>query len=269
MSEIRHLESLPDFEECVQLQKDTWGQEFSDVVPGSILKVSQKVGGLVAGAFDGDRMIGFVYSLLGYQGGGFIHWSHMLAVHPDARGEGLGRKLKLFQRSELLKHGVKRVYWTFDPLVAQNAHLNINRLGATIGSYVPNMYGEGTGSPLHGGGATDRCVARWELDSARVRWAVDGEVVGDRSGAVSEAPLISLPDLGETVEDLDLPETHSVRIEIPCDAVALGRQDPEKLTLWRHVVRKAFLYYLGRGYAVQSFHRNSATNSCHYFLRRP
>lgn len=269
MYEIRHLENIGEYEQCISLQRETWGEDFSDVVPGSILKVSQKIGGLLAGAFDGDRMIGFVYSLMGQQRDQFVHWSHMLAVSDGARGQGLGRRLKLFQRTELLKRGVKTVFWTYDPLVARNAHLNINKLGATIAGYVPNMYGASTGSPLHVGGETDRCIARWDLDSARVKWAVDSEMAADRSTAVGESPLLGLPDIGETVEDLELPETHSVRIAIPCDPLSLGRQDPRKLAVWRQVVRKAFLNYLERGYAVQSFHRNRATDSCFYFLRRP
>ena len=269
MADIRHFESPVDYDECVAMQKATWGESFSDVVPASILKVSQKIGGLLAGAYSDGKLVGFVYSLVGQQRGAAVHWSHMLAVADEARGEGLGRRLKLFQRTELLKRGMKTVFWTYDPLVAQNAHLNINRLGVAIAGYVPNMYGESTGSPLHGGGETDRCIARWDLDSARVKWAVDGEVVGDRSGAVTESPLVALPDIGETIEDMELPETNSVRIAIPCDTIAVGQRNPDELTTWRHVVRKAFLNYLGRSYAVQSFHRNSATDSCYYFLRRP
>jgi predicted GNAT superfamily acetyltransferase len=86
---------------------------------------------------------------------------------------------------------------------------------------------------------------------------------------VTEAPIVTLPDIGETLEELELPETNSIRIQVPCDPVVLGQKDPEQLNMWRLVVRKAFLNYLGRSYVVQSFHRNSATNSCYYFLRRP
>ena len=267
--ELRHLGSLAEFEECVALQRETWGADFSDIVPASILKITQKVGGLVAGAFDGDRLVGFVYSIVGYGNAGLIHWSHMLAVSPSARGRGLGRRLKLFQRTALLKRGVARVFWTFDPLIAQNAHLNLNRLGASIAGYVPNMYGEETGSPLHGGGETDRFVVRWDLDSSRAKWAISGEVVSDRSGAVAQSELVTLPDVGESLDDIEFPETSSVRIETPCDAVALYQSDPERFAGWRYLTRSAFLHYLRRNYVVQSFHRDSATGRCFYYLKRP
>ena len=49
------------------------------------------------------------------------------------------------------------MYWTFDPLVAKNAHLNLNLLGARVVEYVRDMYGTTT-SPLHNGLATDRLI---------------------------------------------------------------------------------------------------------------
>ena len=269
MIRFRHLEGREDLGGCVELQRKAWGEGFAELVPASILQVSQKVGGLLGGAFEGPRLLGFVYSLIGVQGGKIVQWSHMLAVDPEARGQGLGRRLKLFQRTELLNRGVHTVFWTFDPLVAQNAHLNVNRLGALIVGYVPNMYGESTGSALHVGGATDRFVVRWDLKSPRVRWAVDGDVAADRSGAVTDAPTIEAPEPGTVVEDAELPETDAVRIEIPYDLATAAERDAEHLARWRDTVRHAFLTYLRGGYVVQSFHRESSPRRCFYFLRRP
>lgn len=266
MAELRHLEGRDELAACVELQRRTWGEAFSECVPASILQVSQKIGGMVGGAWEDERLVGFVYSLIGFQAGRPAHWSHMLAVDPDARGRGLGRRLKLFQRDELLKRGVKRVFWTFDPMVARNAHLNLNRLGATVVGFVPNMYGEATGSPLHDG-PTDRFILRWDLDSQRVRWAVEREVPQEPSEAFLEAPAIRPSENGALESNTDLPGTDAVRIEIPCD---LTETMPEALPEWRALVREAFLKYLRRGYAVQSFHRESSpTTRCAYFLRRP
>src|SRR3954470_23378494 len=84
--DIRALVSRAELQACVDLQHETWGDDFSDVVPLSILKVSQRVGGIAAGAFDGDqRLLGFVFGLTGVERGRIVHWSDMLAVRPGAR----------------------------------------------------------------------------------------------------------------------------------------------------------------------------------------
>lgn len=264
MPGIRHLDSLEDFRACVALQRETWGEGFSDVVPASLLQVSAKIGGLLAGAFDAGRLIGFVYSLLALEDDDLAHWSHMLAVHPAARGSGLGRRLKLFQRQELLGRGIETVLWSFDPMVARNAHLNLNRLGATIDRFVPDMYGSDTGSPLHAGGETDRLIVRWELSGARARWAIE-EGAGPHSGAPpDEESVVHGPASGEPTGEL--PEGDEVYVEIPLD---LGAPEIEPYVReWRATVRHAFSTYLRRGYAVQSLYRDDARGRCLYFLRR-
>src|SRR5205085_11522647 len=141
--DVRPLRTLEELHACVELQRETWGNEFTDVVPASILKVSQRVGGVAAGAFnEQNRLLGFVYGLTGIENGRIVHWSDMLAVRPEARNLGLGRRLKEFQRRAVQKLGGVVIYWTYDPLVARNAHLNFNVFGVCIAEYVENMYGE-------------------------------------------------------------------------------------------------------------------------------
>src|SRR5438876_3551289 len=161
---VRHLRTQEDFVACVALQEDTWGAAFSERVPAAILKVSQRLGGITAGAFDAqDRLLGFVFGMTGVENGRLVHWSDMLAVRPELRDHGIGRRLKQFQRETLLAMGVGLVYWTFDPLVARNAHLNFNRLGVRVSEYVIDMYGRDTDSALHRGLGTDRFIVVWEI----------------------------------------------------------------------------------------------------------
>ena len=130
--------------------------------------MASRIGGQVIGAFDRDVMVGFAMSLPGYRDGKAYLHSHMLAVLPEYRNAGLGRRLKLAQRDDALARGFDLMEWTFDPLEIKNAHLNIVRLGAIARRYMPNFYGPST-SPLQGGLPTDRLVAEWWLRSARVR----------------------------------------------------------------------------------------------------
>ncbi len=97
-------------------------------------------------------------------------------MRPEARDHGIGRRLKLYQRSLVAELGVTQILWTFDPLVSRNAHLNLNALGARVTDYVPDMYGADTGSALHQGIGTDRFVVAWE---------VSGEAGGGEAGTTT------------------------------------------------------------------------------------
>jgi len=260
--ELRTLKDLTDLRSCVALQHATWG-EGAEVVPTSVLQVSQKTGGFLGGAFVGDTLVGFIYSLFANFEDTICHWSHMLAVDSSAQGEGLGRRLKLFQREELLTRGISTVFWTFDPMVAQNAHLNLNRLGATVLTYVPNMYGADTGSLLHVGGETDRFIVCWDLESRRTRRAMEGDFRSDSKQVPKEDCLVARP--GPEPTSKEIPSGDEVFIEIPGELTDSTEADVD-LVQWRATVRNAFMRYLRRGYAVQNLYRG--TNTCYYFLTR-
>ncbi len=164
--QIRHCSGLAEYEECVRIQRVTWGDDL--IVPSGLSRIAQRTGGQVLGAFDGDRMVGFTLAFAGTRSGEpFLH-SHQTAVLPEYRDAGVGRRLKLFQRQDALKRGIKLVEWTFDPLELKNAYFNLVRLGAIARVLIPNCYGI-TGSALHAGLPTDRLVAEWWLDSVRVK----------------------------------------------------------------------------------------------------
>ena len=260
---IRHLSRAGDHASCVELQRETWGDAEDVLVPAAVLQVSQKIGGLVAGAFDDDgRMLGCVYSLAGHREGVQAHWSHMLAVTPDARGAGLGQKLKLYQRQEVMADGIDTIFWTYDPLVSRNAHLNLNRLGAEVVQFVPNMYGE-TGSPLHAGGQTDRFVVRWRLRSRRATSAIDStHTMPDP--VVTSAPVVGqLEDLPEPIPDADL-----LRLEVPVDLERLmAAGSPEPLA-WRAASRRTLEACIEAGYRVRGFYRDREADRSFYWLAR-
>ena len=174
---IRSCSGLEDFAACVQLQVDVWGYGDRDVVPRRVFVVAQRIGGQVVGAFeDAGNLVGFAMALPGIsEGMPYLH-SHMLAVDPAHRNQGIGRRLKLFQRDEALARGIVRMEWTFDPLEIKNSFLNLAKLGAVVRRYAPNIYGV-TSSPLHGQVPTDRLCAEWWLASDWVRSAVSGQPV--------------------------------------------------------------------------------------------
>ena len=172
--EIRHLFTLEQFERCVVLQLEVWGYSDGDLIPRRVFLVAQRIGGQVIGAFDGDTIVGFAMALPGFRDGHSYLHSHMLAVLPEYRNAGLGRRLKLAQRDDALARGFDLMEWTYDPLEIKNAHLNIARLGAISRRYKADFYGPSS-SPLQGGLPTDRLYAEWWLSSPRVTGVLKGE----------------------------------------------------------------------------------------------
>lgn len=251
---FRELESDREYAACLELQKTTWGEDFAELVPLSILLVARKTGGLVAGALDeAGQLLGFVFGVAGWKGGEPFHWSHMLAVRREARGRGIGRRLKLLQREILLERGVKTAYWSYDPLVAKNAYLNLERLGVEVVEYVDDMYGRRTASPLHGDLGTDRLVVRWRLGSDRVARVLVGR---RHPPPFPDAPAVLRMARDERPADSEVPdEVPALRIEVPRDFERLIRERPDEAAEWRRAARRAFHDYLDRGYRVAAFRR--------------
>jgi predicted GNAT superfamily acetyltransferase len=175
--EVRSCCGFDELEACVALQVATWGYDEMDVIPRRMFTVAQRIGGQVMGAFAEDgRLAGFAMSIPGIrQGEAYLH-SHMLAVRPEFRNAGIGRRLKLAQREDALKRGIRLMEWTFDPLEIKNSFFNIEKLGAITRSYTPNFYSVSS-ARIQGGRPTDRLHAEWWLDSERVAEAVAGRRV--------------------------------------------------------------------------------------------
>jgi predicted GNAT superfamily acetyltransferase len=262
----------------VALQEETWGAGFSERVPSAILKVGQRIGGITAGAFDETgRMLGFVFGLTGVERGRLVHWSDMLAVRPEARDLGVGRRLKEYQRDVLRTLGVELIYWTYDPLVARNAHLNLNRLGARVVEYVTNMYGAETESPLHRGIGSDRFVVAWQITGDEPAPPAP-QPVGAVDAPVANATRIDTPDPAAAATPAatraaDPTSTDPIalgipllRVEIPCDIGAVQATSLEEAARWRHSTRHAFTTALDRGYHVTGFYRDSTEERCYYVL---
>lgn len=260
-TQIRPFAQAADYEACLALQRATWGDDFRELVPPALLQVAQRVGGIAAGAFDaGGRMLGFVFGLTGITAGEPVHWSHMLAVRDDVRDRGIGQQLKRWQRAQLCRMGVRRMLWTYDPLVARNAHLNLNRLGARAVEYVENMYGATPRSTTDSVIGTDRFIVEWRLDAPEVQL--------DAATLASEAPIVTAPVTRDPrAAQPNLPAVPEVRIEIPADVQRLKLASADGAVAWRLTTRRAFTHYLPRGYTVAGVTAGDREDRRFYVLR--
>jgi len=244
---ISSAKTLADFERCVELQLAVWGYSDGDLIPRRVFIVANSIGGQVIGAFHRDVMVGFAMALPGFRDGKSYLHSHMLAVLPEYRNAGLGRRMKLAQRDDALARGFDRMEWTFDPLEIKNAHLNIVRLGAIARRYIHNFYGPST-SPLQGGLPTDRLVEAWWLKSDRVRRTL-GEISGGEETAEPEAAL----------ERVDVPH-----------GIVEWKRNPDQRNLAESLqsrTRLALESAFARGLAVTGYQRSLEGDGC--FLLAP
>ncbi|HEY4215742.1 MAG TPA: hypothetical protein VGM67_01320 [Gemmatimonadaceae bacterium] len=265
--EVRPLTTQSELRDCVELQHATWGESFSDVVPVSILKVVQRIGGVAVGAFDPrGNLLGFVFGLTGVERGRTVHWSDMLAVKPEARNIGLGRRLKEHQRQLVRELGAAVIYWTFDPLIARNAHLNFNRLGVRLAEYVVDMYGI-TDSVLHGGVPTDRLVVAWPTRDDDIEQRVAEAERTMASVDCQGSPIVTEEWIAGAAGAAILP--HCVRVEIPEDGERLLIDAADTAATWRHSVRTSMQWGLAAGYTVTAFFADDQAARGYYLMTKP
>lgn len=237
MSDVtfRDLHGMREFRAAEDLQRAVWGEgDLCD--PADLMMVIQAEGGLVGGAFVDGRLMGYVFGFPTRAPG--IQHSHRLAVLAEARGLGLGLRLKQFQRRWCLGRGITHVRWTFDPLRVPNAALNIHRLGARSNTYLVDYYGEMEG--INRGIPSDRLMADWHLDDPHVVAIAEG---------LPKPP----------------PPADALRIAVPADIVALLATDPSKAHAEQARLRAELQAAFAAGLQIRDF--DPAT--CAYLLTKP
>jgi len=274
MSEFiyRDLTTLEEFATVVELERQIWGPGYDEVVPVPILAVSVHRGGILIGAFDGGRMIGFVYSLPAIKDGKATQWSHMAGVLAEYRSAGLGRTLKLLQRDRTLAMGLDLIEWTYDPLQAMNAHLNFAKLGVVVEEYAENIYGTSS-SPLHQGNPTDRFVAEWWIRTPHVeRRVAPAGLLALRTSEVADAARVNRTAAsGEWLESVDVDlslEARRLAVEIPMGFTDMLSREPDLALAWRVCTRAIFTTYFDRGYRAVDFSLDRQGRKGAYLLTR-
>ncbi len=268
---LRDLDSQDDLAAVVRVQHEVWGEDCDDIVPRSMFAVGIRTGGILIGADDdAGRLVAFVFSLPGVRHGRLVQWSHLLAVTPAARGNALGLRLKLAQRDRALARGLDLVEWTFDPLRAGNARLNVHRLGCVVEAYLDDVYGP-SASPLDGGLPTDRVIASWHIASAHVARRVEAGAIVARDASVGLAPHVL-----RTREDGAFRAPHGepdlsrdeprLRVEIPARFGRMLEAAPDLALAWRLAARRVFHAYFARGYRVVDIDGGPAAERPSYLL---
>jgi predicted GNAT superfamily acetyltransferase len=243
--ELRPLNDIGQFDDAIGIMVATWGA--FQLPPREVLAALAHSGNVPLGAYDDDRMVGFVLGWAGVDGEGLHIHSHMLAALPERRHRGVGYALKLGQRAQALEHGVHVVRWTFDPLVARNAWFNFGKLGAVADGFGRAFYGEMT-DEINAGDRSDRLTVRWDLDQdpAPRPWT-DGLPALLTAGGDPRTPH---PVLGAS------PSAAGGVVEVPRDHADLRRRDPALAADWRDAVADVLEASFAAGSIAGAFDRD-------------
>ncbi len=260
---IRDLTGYDELKQVEAIEKEVWQSSDLDTMPLTLTIATHAAGSIWLGAFDGGKMVGFAFGLLGQEHGRLIVHSHMLAVREPYRNSDLGYKLKLAQRERIMamrigEMRINEITWTFDPLQSKNAHLNFAKLGVISDSYRVDFYGPETSSVLHRN-STDRLWVTWPITSRRVQDRAQGKErrIEMLDALRTLAPMVRFDGDGKPVRsDLeDALQRHRIAIEIPGDIGSVEQKDAGLARQWRIDTRWAFHEALKAGFFVAEFCR--------------
>jgi predicted GNAT superfamily acetyltransferase len=216
--DIRPLETVEQVHTASQVLADVWGGDRGGMPP-NLLRALAHSGNYAVGLYDGERMAGASVAFFAAPAERSMH-SHITGVLPGLQSKGLGRLLKQHQREWALARGVGHITWTFDPLVARNAHFNLRVLGTRVTEYLVNHYGP-MDDGVNRGDETDRVMVSWAL----------------------AAPPAPTPDDAQVVAS----------VAVPRDIEAIRRGSPADAAAWRVRVRDGILGLLGDGLVIGGF----------------
>jgi predicted GNAT superfamily acetyltransferase len=261
--EVRPLKRPEEFRQAIEVQRSAWGMPDLEVIPTRILIAISRNSGIVLGAFDGGKLVGYSFGFLARDKYGLYLYSHHTGVVKEYEGQGVGFLLKAKQRECALKMGLSRVKWTFDPLQSRNSYFNFTKLGAVARVFYPNYYGE-LFDELNYGLPTDRVVAEWFLRSRRVESRVSGRIAEPSLGDARHAIEVSK---GKPV--FTRVASQKVLVRIPLDINGVKARDLRLALAWRLSLRRALQLYFRLGYIASHYVKLDDSYGAHVLVKKP
>lgn len=263
---IRRLTTIAEMRQVEAAEREIWGMPPAETVPTHLLLTAAQNGGLILGALAGEMLVGLLFGFIGQDDAGrFKHCSHIMGVRDGYRRRGIAQALKWAQREAVLAQGLDLVTWTYDPLEAPNARLNLHLLGTLCNTLHPNHYGE-MDDALNAGLPSDRFEVTWWLGSERVR----RRAAGDLPVSVARPPLANPPQPGRWHRPAPwtFPAGDQTAVAIPTDFQALRRADPPLALAWRLHTREIFAALFAAGFIAHDFVVGPEPGQGHYLMRR-
>ena len=255
MISIKELTTIEEMEQVQKLEEEVWG---ITPLPTHQTLTASKNGGILVGAYDGERLIGFSYGFAGVKNGKSYLCSHMLGIDKAYRSQRIGERLKQAQRKLAIEKGYDLMVWTFDPLETRNGYLNLTKLNGICDTYIENCYGE-MQDGFNKGLPSDRFEVHWHLKSDYVSKqqtpaeAAHAIAIGDITFDENGLPLLSC----KLLENLEEP---AYRLPVPKDFQDLKGKSQEHAMHWRLATRDVFQAMFAAGYAAVRLQVNEQWN---------
>jgi predicted GNAT superfamily acetyltransferase len=232
---IREAEGMEEIRAMTGLMAEVWGDAFLD--PG-VCRAAQHAGGYLTGAWEGERLVGASMAFVGWLDGEVLLHSHATCTALGLGSRGIGLALKWHQRRWALERDIRRVEWTYDPLVARNGWFNLTKLGARAVAYEIDFYGPMT-TAIERGEESDRCLVRWDLEAPNVVATAAGDLVAVDVEALRASGFPVLVSVGEDGGPVpgDPAGDGPALAQVPPDIEALRVTQPEVASRWRRAVR--------------------------------
>lgn len=255
---LRRLESNAEMRLIQTLEREVWDMS---PIPTHQTFTASKNGGILVGAFDGSRLVGYCYGFAGFKDGKIYLCSHMMGILPEYQSMGIGKRLKLEQRNIAKQIGYDLITWTFDPLESRNAHLNTSKLFGISRTYIENCYGE-MDDGLNRGLPTDRLQIEWWISSSRVEDAWTPKITKFENPFQTTRTATNYPILEKDEVELPL-EAEGIEVPVPQDFQEIKKQEPQLAMDWRLKIRSVFQQLFKEGFAVIGVRK--AGEGVHYY----
>lgn len=285
MSEIiiRPLETMAEMSATEEVQRVTWTMTDLDVIPGHALHAMQHNGAVLLGAFDGERLVGFAFGVLGTEdnpnrvdqvaAARLKIYSVIAGVLPEYQQHDIGFRLKMAQRDFALRIGIGLISWTYDPLESLNARFNIGKLGAVCRRYLRHFHGDLSG--INTGLPTDRFEVEWWVTQNRVAARAERKWRPLKLDALLAGGALLVNEAAISANGLPEPPLKTVSrpgnlmlVEIPANFQEIKRADLALAQRWRMHTRDLFETLFASGFLVTDFvpHVDQNGNPRSYYL---
>lgn len=262
MITYKSLQTMEEMIEVSKLEKEVWG---ISPIPTHQTLTAVKNGGIVVGAYEHEKLVGFSYGFAGFKNNKISLCSHMLGISPAYRSKGIGENLKYVQKECALAIGYDLMNWTYDPLQTRNGYLNLTKLHGVCDTYIQDCYGK-MEDGLNEGLPSDRFQIDWWLSSDYVNEYVKPSLGKAIALETWHFNPNGYPLINETFDEEVTYAEEVYTVPVPSDIGSIKEKCLDAALTWRYQTRKIFQTLFAQGYIAIQLDKTEVAAIYNYVL---